>query len=56
MEIRDISECTEETRTRKATRTDCKGRGTNLRCTSIVFPTTPWSAWELRIKNKEGCQ
>ena len=55
MEIRDVSECTEETRTREATRTECEGRGT-LRCTPLVVPTTRWSAWLLRTKYKEGCQ
>ena len=55
MEIRDIDQCTEETRTREATITECEGRGT-LRCTPFVVPTTRWSAWSLRTKDEDGCQ
>ena len=55
MEIRDVSECTEETRSREATTTVCGGRGTIL-CTPSVVPTTRWSAWSLRTKDEDGCQ
>ena len=54
-EVKDVNRCLFKTRTRDGLLVTCKGQGT-LPCTPGLSALTPWSAWKLETKDKEGCQ